>query len=355
MNNKFSTKLLFIVLLFLINIVILQSISNKNKVTAIYTGCSSDHYEGERNRYKVTCGGEGTCTNVVCTIPSTRSWYNTCEYTCNESGNWDCEEIADLQCKDGACDANCEGIPTNTPNPTPRPTRTPTPRPPTRTPTPTITTVPTITPTPTIDPTICECNGMEYSGSFSPGAEVVFTAKAKVDVTLYPDAKVTNITFHVERWDGTTRSEIAVSDPVPARGPVRRLNEDGTPYDEYSADWNYRIPETDTGEIEYTVRVESACGSITAFVNKTESVVLSVAIVRKLTFAEKITGFFKTLISVLKNSSPIAHLLPQKSKTNVLGITPGPTIPMTLKLQAFNPADILPGSCSEQKFRIRYE
>lgn len=348
--------------IFILLLVIFNLISRKpNQVYAWGTISNCGYTPTNPEPCSFTCGSaQQSCTNLN---QYTVNKMEVNEFGCCEYNGFQC----DNQCGGGhpcACTSNPTNTPTTRPTrtPTPRPTRTPTPTT-TRTPTPTSTVTPsptpseTPTPTPTtvIDPIACECNGMEYTGTFSPGAEVVFTAKAKVDTTLHPEAKVESLTFHVERWDGTTRTEIAVSVPVLARGPLHRLNTDGTPYDEYLADWTYRIPEIDTGEIEYTVKVESACGSITAYMNKTESVVLSTETVRKLTFIEKISGFFRTLISVLKNSSPIAHLLPQKNETNILGITPGPTVPMTLKFHAFNPAEILPGSCSEQKFRIRYE
>ncbi len=354
MVNKLSIKKLFFITL----LVSLSFILFPKEAKALQTcGCGYPSHTCPVG--KVLC--VGTCqANYFDGIGCAASGGSECDQDGYQNG---CQgDTRWYDCEDSCGPPGATDTPVPPPTNTPRPTRTPTPlatRTPTPTPTITSTPAPTLTstpsPSPTLPPEACQCDSFIYNGVFTAGETTDFTAFAKVNASLYPDAKVNTITYHVER-DGT---EIANSGEVTATGPVRRL--EGTiPYDVYNSIWRYDVPSEGSGEVAYRIWTQSTCGSNTGQI-LWESNVAGVSVQRKVKigFFESLQNFFSRLLAVLKNSQPLAWIKPPQS--NVLSaqvkVQNGEVVPtqsMSIKYSNFTPASLIAQTCSEMTFHLIY-
>ena len=85
---------------------------------------------------------------------------------------------------------------------------------------------------------------------------MTFNTYAKVEDPANNDAQVLNMVYHVVQ----NGIEIANSGYIAASQPERTTDQQGKTIDRYSTEWQYTIPSTDGGNVEYQVYANINCG-----------------------------------------------------------------------------------------------
>ncbi len=218
---------------------------------------------------------------------------------------------------------------------TPRPSATFTPKPPTPTPTPDL-----------FSPAMCKCDGMEATGIF-PGANVSFSAFAKVFGTDVNFAKVKDITFSVYESPENkpnTAIRIAQSSPISAQ----EILKDSSAI-RYKSNWNFIFPANVNTSSLYRVTAQINCVKKVAMAPSNvlgEETVRPSFIQNLLSFLRKpldfVGGLFGGGDSELLSESPSELAVPTQTTNQRTG----------LQLKTIQPAQMLEKSCSLLKFKF---
>jgi len=283
--------------------------------------------------------------------------------SCGENGQHlpstlfgDCQALTPTPTRKPTPTPTRKPTPTPTRAPTSSPTRTPTPTPigaptsgPTRTPTPTPigapTSGPTRTPTPTqeFSPDMCKCDGMDATTIF-PGANVSFSAFAKVFGTDINLAKVKDITFSVfeSQQDDPNKATLhKKSSPISSQ----IISQDSSAV-RYKSSWNYVFPSNVNTTSLYRVIAQINCVKKIAMAPQN----VLAATTQPSWIQNLFNNIFKRpfdLIAGFFGGGP-------EQLSEVASQTPTQTASQrnTLQLKTLRPAKMLEKSCSLIKFQF---
>lgn len=179
----------------------------------------------------------------------------------------------------------------------------------------------------------CDCYSMDVvnADDLVPGREATFSAKARVNNPATNPARVTSMTYFIERngieitpSPGETR-EITVSGPEPTVV-------DGMPVNLYTTKWSFQIPKQGNGVEKYKVSVKLNCG-ITAAQAPDE----------KASLIKSLSGY----ITGLFNKSDLFQPKTVLSADQILSAD------KTIKIGTFYPPEVGKG-CNQLWFKINY-